>query len=127
MFVPKGMASDVQAVIGARMANIAEGDLQLPPVHPLNVQEIAAERSVLEGARHAYWVTWPSGDGRGAVRAINVATGEPVVLKDGRPLQYSFSRIPDLAAQVRAGSLTGQVQNLVGQAARAGAALVGAH
>lgn len=53
----------------------------------------------LQGAKHAYWISVPGADGRGAIRAMDPQSGQPVTLKNGKPLDVPFSRMQWLAQE----------------------------
>ena len=57
------------------------------------------DRHVLDSAKQAYWVTIPGADGQGAVRAMDPATGQPVIVKNGSTIDIPFSKMKTVAAR----------------------------
>ena len=57
------------------------------------------DQRVLDSAKQAYWVTIPGADGQGAVRAMDPATGQPVIIKNGKTLDIPFSKMKAVAAR----------------------------
>ena len=104
--LPKGATSDFQSASQWTLDHLQLKDVQPYAASTDENGEVLAEQTpnelreqALQGAKRAFWVATPAGNGSGAVTAMDPQSGYPVMLANGKPLTIPFSRLQALAQE----------------------------
>jgi hypothetical protein len=111
--LPKGQTQAFQQATQFVLRQLHAGDVRPYPVettqdgHTIARSENDRAGDAFHSAQHAYWVSVPGHDGKGAVQAFDPATGTPVIIKNGMPLLIPVAQLNAVAARNAAFSIYG--------------------
>lgn len=111
--LPKGQTQAFQQATQFVLRQLHPGDVRPYPVettqdgHAIARPESDRAADAFHSAQHAYWISVPGHDGKGAVQAFDPATGTPVIIKNGMPLLIPVAQLNAVAARNAAFSIYG--------------------